>query len=149
MFYHTLVLYCKNQLQFSYHPILSEIKYSSKVLCSYRLFLYPYIFTSPIFFQLLPYKCILHCLMLVLYLPTIITFCLLHNYKIIHWNKILPCPTWIGFFILLNFSIFYSFCISLLLFDKYHQHIYKSRGTGFIYYCLYQTLIIIAHSIML
>lgn len=138
--HHTLVFYRKNQLQFFYYQTLPRLRYPSRVFCSRRLFLYPYMITSPAFSRLLPFKHTLYCLTFILYLPPIVTFCLPCSYGAMHLDRVLPCLTWIGFFTLLVLSIFYSLCLGSLLFDKYYQHVYKSQNAGFIYCCLYQTL---------
>lgn len=136
-------------MQFPYHPILSGIKYFSKVFCSCRLFLYPHMVTLPTFLQILLFKHILHCLTFILYLPSIVIFCFLRSYGTMYLDRILSCPTWINLFTLFISSIFFNFCLGLPLFNKYCQCIYKSWDISFICCCLYQTPEIAAKSTML
>ncbi len=120
------VFYHKNQLQFLYYLILLRIKYSLRVFCPYRSFLYLYIVTLLAFLHLLPFKYVLHYLTFILYLLSIVTFYFLHYYGPIYLDWVLFCPTWISFFTLLVPNIIYPSYFGLLLFDKYCQRTYKS-----------------------
>ncbi len=65
-----------------------------------------------------------------------------------HLDRVLSCPTWIGFLISLVFNIIYPSYLGSLLFDKYCQRVYKSLDTGFIRHCLCQAPVIAAKSSM-
>ncbi len=143
-----LVSYCKNQLQFPYHLTLPGIRYPSRVLCPCRPFLYPYMVMLPVFLRLLPFKRASHYLTFILHLPSIITFCFPRCYGTMHLNRVLPCPTQIGFLTSLVPNIIYPSCLGSLLFDKYRQRVYKSWDTGFIRRCPCQAPVIAAKSTM-
>lgn len=104
---------------------------------------------SSIFSQLLPFKCILHYLTFIFYLPTIVIFCYLCSFGTTYLNRVLFCPSSIDLFTLFVTSILYSFYLILLLFDKYCQRVYKFRNTSFICHYLYQTLVTAIKSTML
>ncbi len=83
------VSYRKNQLQFPYHLTRSGIRYCLRVFCPCWPFLYPYIVTSPVFLQLMLFKCTLYCLN---------SYCTCRPSSPFAFHDIMKRCTWIGYF---------------------------------------------------
>ena len=99
-----------------------------------RIFLYPYMITSPAILALLLVKYRADYLKSKLHLSSIVFFCHPCYYNTMNLDTVFPCPTWVIFILALIGCTFFISIFGSHLFDKYRQHVYQTWYTNLISY---------------